>query len=107
MYNPKIIHHRIEGLSVPTFQPLSVCFLALLSLYSDTLLISMGAMRCDWLVAAGQSKLLRPALYLAINALSLSLFPSLTPMCFLFPLLPQHSGHLGRERTGKEDSVEG
>lgn len=30
----------------------------------------MGATGCDWFVASGQSKLLRPALYLAMNALS-------------------------------------
>lgn len=65
----------------------------------------MGGMGCDWLVASGQSKLLRPALYLAVNALSLSLSFHLS-LILVFStsssLLPQQSAHLGRERTGKE-----
>lgn len=50
-----------------------------LTLSDSPAVISVGAMGCDWLVAAGQSKLLRPALYLAVNALlSLSFSRSLS-----------------------------
>lgn len=95
--SPQIIYHGTEGLSVPAQQPLPLTACDTLSL------ISMGAMGCDWLVAAGQSKLLRPALSLAVNALSLSFH--LSPLCFPLPLLAQHSAHLGGGRTGKEEGT--
>lgn len=46
-------------------------------------LISILAMACDWLVAVEGSKLLRPALYLAVNA-----------PCLPFPLSPVLSDFL-------------
>lgn len=82
------LHLRIKVLSVQRGSASSPCFSAL---------ISMGAMVSDWLMAAGQSKLLRLVLYLAINAASLSLLPSLSPWCFPLPLIPQHSAHLGKD----------
>lgn len=95
--SPQIIYHGTEGLSVSAQQPLPLTTCDTLSL------ISMGAMGCDWLVAAGQSKLLRPALSLAVNARSLSFH--LSPLCFPLPLLAQHSAHLGGGRTGKEEGT--
>ncbi len=86
-----------------------------LTTYDSLSLISVGANGCDWHVAAGQSKLLRPALYLAITAFSLSLSlppalspsPSPSPSCFLLHPLPQQSlAHLGR-RVNRIRSVGG
>ena len=70
-----------------------------------SLVLSLIFYGSDWLMAPGQSKLLRPALYLAVNALSPFSFPSLSPSCSLLPLLPQHSAHLGREWTGWEGAA--
>lgn len=103
----------IKGPSALTQQLLSVSFAA----GNSVSLISMGAMGSDWLMAAGQSKLLRPALHLAINALSFSLsisqslvfFTSSLPstLCPFRKRVNRKRHHCSTQGRGKKNNREG
>lgn len=76
----------MEGCLIQSSPCLSDFLIALSLVLTRSLpfsLISILAMACDWLVAAEGSKLLRPALYLAVNA-----------PCLPFPLSPVLSDFL-------------
>lgn len=84
--SPQIIHHSMEGCLIRSSPCLSDFLIALSLVLTRSLpfsLISILAMACDWLVAVEGSKLLRPALYLAVNA-----------PCLPFPLSPVLSDFL-------------